>query len=70
MVVGDVEGETGLIGAARRGERPAPLAIRSLTLGRVVRLTAAPVAETAERVAVVVLVEDVTEVMRSNRLAA
>ena len=77
MVVGDVEGEAGLIGAARRGERPAPLAIRSLTLGRVVRLTAAPVAETAERVAVVVLVEDVTEqraletqLIQSEKLAA
>ncbi|MEO8139106.1 MAG: ATP-binding protein [Gemmatimonadota bacterium] len=77
MVVGDVEGENGLIGAARRGERPAPLAIRSLTLGRVVRLTAAPVAETAERVAVVVLVEDVTEqraletqLIQSEKLAA
>lgn len=77
MVVGDVEGENGLIGAARRGEHPAPLAIRSLTLGRVVRLTAAPVAETAERVAVVVLVEDVTEqraletqLIQSEKLAA
>jgi two-component system NtrC family sensor kinase len=77
MVVGDVEGEDGLIGAARRGERPAPLAIRSLTLDRVVRLTAAPVAETAEKVAVVVLVEDVTEqraletqLIQSEKLAA
>jgi two-component system NtrC family sensor kinase len=76
-VVGDADGENELIGAARRGERPAPLAIRSLTLGRVVRLTAAPVAETAERVAVVVLVEDVTEqraletqLIQSEKLAA
>ncbi len=76
-VVGDVDGEDWLIGAARRGERPAPLAIRSLTLGRIVRLTAAPVAETAGRVAVVVLVEDVTEqraletqLIQSEKLAA
>jgi len=76
-VVGDAGGEDRLIGAARRGERPAPLAIRSLTLRRVVRLTAAPVAETAGRVAVVVLVEDVTEqralqtqLIQSEKLAA
>lgn len=76
-VVGDVEGEDRLIGAARRGERPAPLAIRSPALGRLVRLTAAPVAETAGRVAVVVLVEDVTEqraletqLIQSEKLAA
>jgi two-component system NtrC family sensor kinase len=76
-VVGDVDGADRLIGAARRGERPAPLAIRSLTLGRIVRLTAAPVAETGGRVAVVVLVEDVTEqraletqLIQSEKLAA
>lgn len=76
-VIGDAGGEDGLIGAARRGERPAPLAIRSRALGRVVRLTAAPIAETADRVAVVVLVEDVTEqraletqLIQSEKLAA
>lgn len=76
-VLGEVDGEDRLIGAARRGERPAPLAIRSLALGRLLRLTAAPVAETAGRVAVVVLVEDVTEqraletqLIQSEKLAA
>ncbi len=76
-VVGEVAGEDGLLGAARRGERPAPLAIRSQTLGRILRLTAGPIAETAERAAVVVLVEDVTEqraletqLIQSEKLAA
>lgn len=76
-VVGAVGGEDDLIGAARRGERPAPLTIRSIALGRMLRLTAGPIAETVERAAVVVLVEDVTEqrtletqLIQSEKLAA
>jgi two-component system, NtrC family, sensor kinase len=77
MVVGEVDGEDRLIGAARRGEQPLPLVIRSLSLNRVVRLTAAPIPETAALAAVVVLVEDVTEqraletqLIQSEKLAA
>ncbi|MEO8227499.1 MAG: ATP-binding protein, partial [Gemmatimonadota bacterium] len=46
------------IGAARAGERPAPLLIRNDTAHRTFRLTAAPL---GDRGAVVALVEDVTE---------
>ncbi|MBK6422157.1 MAG: PAS domain-containing protein [Gemmatimonadetes bacterium] len=77
MVVGAPEGEDALIGAARRGERVPPLQVRSAGTGRMLRLTAAPLAEPAEHAAVVVLVEDVTEqrsleaqLIQSERLAA
>ena len=50
----------GLIEAAYRGERPAPLVIRPEQSHRVLRLTAAPLAG-VERGTVVVLIEDVTE---------
>ncbi len=76
-VVGDTEGEEWVIGAADRGERPAPLTLRSQVLGRVLRLTAAPLAEPSETAAVVVLVADVTEqraleaqLIQSEKLAA
>gem|GEM_PF-307069 len=76
-VVGEGEGEDRLIGAARRGERPPPLVIRSTALGRMVRLTAAPLAEPAADGAVVVLVADVTQqraleaqLIQSEKLAA
>ena len=76
-VVGEGEGEDRLIGSARRGERPPPLVIRSTTLERVVRLTAAPLAEPASDGAVVVLVADVTrqqaleaQLIQSEKLAA
>jgi two-component system NtrC family sensor kinase len=76
-VVGPAEGEEWLIGAAGRGERPAPLTLRSPALGRVLRLTAAPLAEPSDHAAVVVLVADVTEqraleaqLIQSEKLAA
>jgi len=76
-VIGQPDGEDKLLGAARRGERPPPLAVRSVALDRVLRLTAAPVAEGTEHAAVVVLVEDVTEqraleaqLIQSEKLAA
>lgn len=76
-VVGAAEGEEWLIGAASRGERPAPLTLRSHALGRVLRLTAAPLAEPSDHAAVVVLVGDVTEqraleaqLIQSEKLAA
>ncbi len=76
-VVGAPEGEDALIGAARRGERVPPLQVRSAGRDRVLRLTAAPLADAAEHAAVVVLVEDVTEqraleaqLIQSERLAA
>ncbi len=76
-VVGEGEGADQLIGAARRGERPAPFLIRSTALNREVRLTAAPLAEAEGDGAVVVLVADVTEqrnleaqLIQSEKLAA
>jgi two-component system NtrC family sensor kinase len=76
-VMGDLEGEDRLIGAARRGERTVPLTLRSRTIQRVLRLTAAPLGEPASDAAVVVLVEDVTEqraleaqLIQSEKLAA
>lgn len=77
-VVGEGEGADRLIGAAGRGERPAPVLIRSTTLDREIRLTAAPLAvDTGGNGAVVVLVADVTEqrgleaqLIQSEKLAA
>jgi len=76
-LVGEASGEEWLIGAASRGERPAPLTLRSPALGRVLRLTAAPLADPSDHAAVVVLVADVTEqraleaqLIQSEKLAA
>lgn len=60
MLFGATDAIAGLIEAAYRGERPAPLVIRPEQSHRVLRLTAAPLAG-AERGTVVVLIEDVTE---------
>ena len=60
MIFGDLEAVAGLIEAAYRGERTAPLVVRPEDSHRVLRLTAAPLAGT-ERGSVVVLIEDVTE---------
>lgn len=60
MIVGASEAVAGLIGAAYRGERTVPLVVRPEDSHRVLRLTAAPLAE-AERGSVVILIEDVTE---------
>jgi two-component system NtrC family sensor kinase len=60
MISGASEAVTGLIDAAYRGERTAPLVVRQETSQKVLRLTAAPLAD-AERRTVVILVEDVTE---------
>ncbi len=60
LISGASEAVTGLIDAAYRGERTAPLVLRQETSQKVLRLTAAPLAD-AERGTVVILVEDVTE---------
>lgn len=60
MMSGASEAVAGLIGAAYRGERTAPLVVRLEDSQKVLRLTAAPLAE-AERGTVVILIEDVTE---------
>jgi two-component system NtrC family sensor kinase len=60
-VVGDVEGPGDLLAAAARGERPPPTTVRSATLHRVLRLTAAPLSEPLDGTATVILIEDVTE---------
>jgi two-component system NtrC family sensor kinase len=66
-----------LIAAALRGERTAPLVARIERTGRVLRLTAAPIAERAEPGPVVILVEDVTDqrnleaqVIQSDKMAS
>ncbi len=58
---GTAEAVAQLIEAAQRGERTAPLVARLERSGRVLRLTAAPLAERAGPGPVVMLVEDVTE---------
>ena len=60
MIYGASEAVAGLIGAAYRGERTVPLVVRPENSHKVLRLTAAPLAE-AERGTVVILIEDVTE---------
>ncbi len=60
MITGASEAVAGLIDAAYRGERTTPLVVRPETSQKVLRLTAAPLAE-AERGTVVILIEDVTE---------
>ena len=60
MIFGASEAVAGLIGAAYRGERTVPLVVRLEDSHRVLRLTAAPLAD-AERGSVVILIEDVTE---------
>jgi two-component system NtrC family sensor kinase len=76
-VAGAAEGAAQLLGPAQRGEHPPPLLIRSTTLNREIRLTAAPLAELGGEGAVVVLVADVTEqraleaqLIQSEKLAA
>ncbi|MBA2628115.1 MAG: GAF domain-containing protein, partial [Gemmatimonadales bacterium] len=51
----------GIITAARHGERPAPMQVRSDSAHRTFRLTAAPLGDLAGNGSVVALVEDVTE---------
>lgn len=60
MIFGASEAVARLIGAAYRGERTVPLVVRPENSHKVLRLTAAPLAE-AERGTVVILIEDVTE---------
>ncbi|HEY8259018.1 MAG TPA: ATP-binding protein [Gemmatimonadales bacterium] len=60
-IFGNDEMVSELIAAALRGERTAPLVARIERTGRVLRLTAAPIADRAEPGPVVILVEDVTE---------
>jgi two-component system, NtrC family, sensor kinase len=60
MIAGASDAVAGLIGAAYRGERTAPLVVRPESSQKVLRLTAAPLAE-AERGTVVILIEDATE---------
>ncbi len=60
-LAGTAEVVAQLIEAAQRGERTAPVVARLEGSGRVLRLTAAPLAERAGPGLVVMLVEDVTE---------
>ncbi len=76
MIFGESEAVAGLIEAAYRGERAAPLVLRPEDSHRVLRLTAAPLAGT-ERGSVVILIEDVTEqrlleaqIIQSDKMAS
>jgi two-component system NtrC family sensor kinase len=60
-LAGTSEAVAQLSEAAQRGERTAPVVVRLEGSGRVLRLTAAPLAERAGPGPVVMLVEDVTE---------
>jgi two-component system NtrC family sensor kinase len=61
LLPGAAEAVDELIDAAHRGERTAPVVVRLERSGRVLRLTAAPLAGRAGPGPVVMLVEDVTE---------
>ncbi len=70
-------GLTDLLAPVRRGERPPALVVRSDTLDRTLRLTAAPILSTGAQRHTVILVEDVTErqalegqLIQSEKLAA
>ena len=76
MIFGQPEAVSGLIEAAYRGERTAPLVVRSEDSHRVLRLTAAPLAG-IEPGSVVILIEDVTEqrlleaqIIQSDKMAS
>jgi two-component system NtrC family sensor kinase len=76
LLFGASDAVAGLIEAAYRGERTAPLVIRPEHSHRVLRLTAAPLMG-AERGSVVILVEDVTEqrsleaqIIQSDKMAS
>jgi len=76
MIFGEPEAVAGLIEAAYRGERTAPLVVRPEDSRRALRLTAAPLAGT-ERGSVVILIEDVTEqrlleaqIIQSDKMAS
>ena len=76
MIFGELEAVEGLIEAAYRGERTAPLVVRPEDSHRVLRLTAAPLSGT-ERGSVVILIEDVTEqqlleaqIIQSDKMAS
>ena len=62
-IIGAPDSTADLVAAIERGEHPAPVVLRSSTIHRTLRLTAAPLAEGGEAggPATVVLVEDVTE---------
>ncbi|MEO8199006.1 MAG: ATP-binding protein [Gemmatimonadota bacterium] len=59
--IGQAESARVLVEEARTGGRTSPLITRAERIDRVLRLTAAPLAETGDRTSVVMLIEDVTE---------
>jgi two-component system, NtrC family, sensor kinase len=74
---GESEAARALVDQARQGGRTTPMITRSERLDRVLRLTAAPLPESGDHNAVVVLIEDVTEqrklesqVIQNEKLAA
>ena len=76
MILGQPDALAGLIKAAYRGERTAPLVVRPEDSHRVLRLTAAPLAS-VEPGSVVILIEDVTEqrlleaqIIQSDKMAS
>jgi len=76
-LLGDSPALGELLAAARRGQRPVPLVVRSERLRRVVRVTGAHIPSAAAEHGVVVLIEDVTDqqametqLIQSEKLAA
>ena len=76
-LLGDSPALGELLAAARRGQRPVPLVVRSERLRRVVRVTGARIPSAAAEHGVVVLIEDVTDqqametqLIQSEKLAA
>ena len=76
-LLGASEGLEGLLAAARRDERPAPLVVRSALLQRTLRINGARIPSATPEQSVVVLIEDVTDqqvmeaqLIQSEKLAA
>src|SRR2546428_7804117 len=76
-LLGDSPALGELLAAARRGQRPLPLVVRSERLRRMVRVTGASIPSAAAEHGVVVLIEDVTDqqametqLIQSEKLAA
>jgi two-component system NtrC family sensor kinase len=76
-LLGSAAGLAELLAAARRDEHPSPVVVRSLLLGRTLRVNGARIPSTTPEQSLVVLIEDVTDqqvmeaqLIQSEKLAA
>jgi two-component system NtrC family sensor kinase len=76
-LLGSAAGLAELLAAARRGEHPSPVVVRSPLLGRTLRVNGARIPSTTPEQSLVVLIEDVTDqqvmeaqLIQSEKLAA